>query len=125
MTYYVFLTCLLLDNLQEYLHLLEEAKKRDHRLLLGQSQELFFFSINLGTVAILLDFISFHLLICRSSITRVLLDLLFTLLQLCSPGSCFFLPNGAIIYNKLMDFLRQQYRERGYQEVSVNLLYNN
>jgi len=28
--------------LQEYKHFLEEAKKRDHRLL-GQAQELFFF----------------------------------------------------------------------------------
>jgi len=30
------------DTLQEYKHFLEEAKKRDHRLL-GQAQELFFF----------------------------------------------------------------------------------
>ncbi|XP_062191774.1 threonine--tRNA ligase, mitochondrial 1-like [Phragmites australis] len=73
-------------RLKEYKHLLEEAKKRDHRLL-GQSQELFFF----------------HPL---------------------SPGSCFFLPHGARIYNKLMDFLRQQYRDRGYQEVLSPNIYN-
>ncbi|RHN68745.1 putative threonine--tRNA ligase [Medicago truncatula] len=34
-----------------------------------------------------------------------------------SPGSWFFLPHGALIYNKLMDFIRNQYRHRGYQEV--------
>jgi threonyl-tRNA synthetase len=73
-------------RLKEYKHFLEEAKKRDHRLL-GQSQELFFF----------------HQL---------------------SPGSCFFLPHGARIYNKLMDFMRQQYRDRGYQEVLSPNMYN-
>ncbi|KAM3346647.1 hypothetical protein ACQJBY_020934 [Aegilops geniculata] len=73
-------------RLKEYQHMIEEAKKRDHRLL-GQSQKLFFF----------------HPL---------------------SPGSCFFLPNGAIIYNKLMDFLRKEYRERGYQEVLSPNIYN-
>ncbi|CAM0913102.1 unnamed protein product [Alopecurus aequalis] len=73
-------------RLKEYQHMIEEAKKRDHRLL-GQSQELFFF----------------HPL---------------------SPGSCFFLPNGAIIYNKLMDFMRHEYRERGYQEVLSPNIYN-
>jgi threonyl-tRNA synthetase len=76
----------LLYNLQEYQHMIEEAKKRDHRLL-GQSQELFFF----------------HPL---------------------SPGSCFFLRNGTIIYNKLVDFMRQEYIKRGYQEVLSPNIYN-
>uniref|UniRef100_A0A804P9D1 threonine--tRNA ligase n=1 Tax=Zea mays TaxID=4577 RepID=A0A804P9D1_MAIZE len=73
-------------RLTEYKHFLEEAKKRDHRIL-GKAQELFFF----------------HEL---------------------SPGSCFFLPHGARIYNKLMDFMRQQYRDRGYQEVLSPNIYN-
>ncbi|ORM42022.1 putative threonine-tRNA ligase [Babesia sp. Xinjiang] len=34
-----------------------------------------------------------------------------------SPGSCFWLPNGAKIYNRLVDFMRENYRLRGYQEV--------
>ncbi|KAM0672227.1 threonyl-tRNA synthetase [Ordospora colligata] len=34
-----------------------------------------------------------------------------------SPGSCFFLPNGAIIYNTLIEFLRGEYRKRGFKEV--------
>jgi len=34
-----------------------------------------------------------------------------------SPGSAFFLPNGAKIYNKLMDFIKNEYWERGYDEV--------
>ncbi|KAF6995614.1 hypothetical protein CFC21_012080 [Triticum aestivum] len=34
-----------------------------------------------------------------------------------SPGSCFFLPHGKKIVNKLKAFLRQKYRDRGYQEV--------
>ncbi|CAA6672500.1 unnamed protein product [Spirodela intermedia] len=41
-----------------------------------------------------------------------------------SPGSCFFLPHGARIYNKLMEFIRAQYRERGYQEVLTPNMYN-
>ncbi|KAM0843032.1 hypothetical protein ACQ4PT_057977 [Festuca glaucescens] len=41
-----------------------------------------------------------------------------------SPGSSFFLPNGTIIYNKLMDFMRQEYRKRGYQEVLSPNIYN-
>eukprot|EP00262_Sarcandra_glabra_P018471 TRINITY_DN6639_c0_g1_i1.p1 TRINITY_DN6639_c0_g1~~TRINITY_DN6639_c0_g1_i1.p1 ORF type:complete len:740 (-),score=111.58 TRINITY_DN6639_c0_g1_i1:185-2269(-) len=73
-------------RLKEYLTQLEEAKKRDHRIL-GQNQELFFF----------------HPL---------------------SPGSCFFLPHGTRIYNKLMEFVRAQYRERGYQEVLTPNIYN-
>ncbi|WOL17014.1 threonine--tRNA ligase, mitochondrial 1 [Canna indica] len=73
-------------RLKEYLTLLEEAKKRDHRIL-GQNQDLFFF----------------HPL---------------------SPGSCFFLPHGTRIYNKLIDFLRAQYRDRGYQEVLSPNIYN-
>ncbi|KAL4185465.1 hypothetical protein AMTRI_Chr10g6100 [Amborella trichopoda] len=41
-----------------------------------------------------------------------------------SPGSCFFLPHGTRIYNKLMEFIRDQYRERGYQEVLSPNIYN-
>ncbi|GAB4858821.1 hypothetical protein Ancab_010299 [Ancistrocladus abbreviatus] len=41
-----------------------------------------------------------------------------------SPGSCFFLPHGTRIYNKLMDFIRGEYRDRGYQEVLSPNMYN-
>jgi len=34
-----------------------------------------------------------------------------------SPGSCFFLPNGAHIYNTLVKFIRAEYQKRGFQEV--------
>ncbi|NXI41974.1 SYTC2 ligase, partial [Galbula dea] len=34
-----------------------------------------------------------------------------------SPGSCFFLPRGAHIYNALVEFIRSQYRARGFSEV--------
>ncbi|KAM6039380.1 threonine--tRNA ligase, mitochondrial isoform 2-T2 [Chlamydotis macqueenii] len=34
-----------------------------------------------------------------------------------SPGSCFFLPRGAHIYNALVDFIRSEYRARGFSEV--------
>ena len=34
-----------------------------------------------------------------------------------SPGSTFFFPHGALIYNKLIEFIRQEYRYRGYSEV--------
>jgi hypothetical protein len=52
----------------EYKTRIEEAKKRDHRVV-GTQQELFFF----------------HQL---------------------SPGSCFFQPHGARVYNALMQFIR-------------------
>lgn len=41
-----------------------------------------------------------------------------------SPGSCFFLPHGTIIYNNLVDFIKKQYRERGFSEVITPNLYN-
>lgn len=34
-----------------------------------------------------------------------------------SPGSCFFLPNGTFLYNKLCDLMRSEYLKRGFQEV--------
>eukprot|EP01069_Polyplicarium_translucidae_P008745 Polyplicarium_translucidae@DN3251_c0_g1_i1.p1 len=34
-----------------------------------------------------------------------------------SPGAAFWLPDGAYIYNKLCDFMRSEYRVRGFQEV--------
>ncbi|KAK1413785.1 hypothetical protein QVD17_35568 [Tagetes erecta] len=73
-------------RLKEYIALLEEAKKYDHREL-GKKQELFFF----------------HPL---------------------SPGSCFFLPHGTRITDKLMTFIRSEYRKRGYLEVTTPNMYN-
>lgn len=66
-------------DLAEYLHNLEEAKKRDHRKL-GKELGLF----------------SFHPW---------------------APGSPFFAPKGALIYNGLLEFVRSQYRKYLYQEV--------
>ena len=66
-------------ELKQYLHNLEEAKKRDHRKL-GKDLGLFFFN------------------------------------QL-SPGGPFFTPKGSVIYNQLQGFVRDKYREYGYEEV--------
>lgn len=41
-----------------------------------------------------------------------------------SPGSCFFTPRGAHIYNTLVDFIKNQYRKRGFQEVVSPNIYN-
>ncbi|HZE98704.1 MAG TPA: threonine--tRNA ligase [Planctomycetota bacterium] len=41
-----------------------------------------------------------------------------------SPGAVFFLPKGAIIYNELVAFIREEYRKRGFQEVVTPQLYN-
>ncbi|XP_012092067.1 threonine--tRNA ligase, mitochondrial 1 [Jatropha curcas] len=41
-----------------------------------------------------------------------------------SPGSWFFLPYGTRIYNKLVEFIRAQYRDRGYEEVKSPNIYN-
>eukprot|EP00198_Chlamydomonas_reinhardtii_P006862 XP_001696198.1 threonine-tRNA ligase [Chlamydomonas reinhardtii] len=72
--------------LKDYQHRMEEAKKRDHRVV-GVQQELFFF----------------HPL---------------------SPGSCFFLPHGARIYNNLVGYIREKYWEYEYEEVITPNIYN-
>ncbi|XP_074862765.1 threonine--tRNA ligase 2, cytoplasmic isoform X2 [Carettochelys insculpta] len=41
-----------------------------------------------------------------------------------SPGSCFFLPRGAFIYNMLMDFIREEYHRRNFTEVVSPNVYN-
>ncbi len=41
-----------------------------------------------------------------------------------SPGSPFLLPNGTIIYNELQNFIRGEYKKRGYQEVITPQLFN-
>ncbi|XP_046472210.1 threonine--tRNA ligase 1, cytoplasmic isoform X2 [Neodiprion pinetum] len=41
-----------------------------------------------------------------------------------SPGSCFFQPRGAHLYNTLIDFIRTEYRKRGFQEVVTPNIYN-
>ncbi|XP_076010294.1 threonine--tRNA ligase 1, cytoplasmic isoform X1 [Genypterus blacodes] len=41
-----------------------------------------------------------------------------------SPGSCFFLPKGAFIYNTLIEFIRSEYRNRGFQEVVTPNIFN-
>lgn len=94
--------------LQAHILKLEEAKKYDHRVL-GKNQELFFFD----PVRYVL---SSYFLIFLSDQEWMIFIWLFPLVN-CSPGSCFFLPRGARIYNKLMEFIKNQYRERGYEEV--------
>ncbi|MCM2278196.1 MAG: threonine--tRNA ligase [Oligoflexia bacterium] len=66
-------------ELDEYLHLLEEAKKRDHRKL-GKELELFTFLPE-------------------------------------SPASPFFYPKGAIVYNRLIQYIRDLYVPYEYSEV--------
>lgn len=41
-----------------------------------------------------------------------------------SPGSVFYLPKGAMVYNKLMTFMRDEYAKRGYDEVRTPLIYD-
>ncbi|XP_041961881.1 threonine--tRNA ligase 1, cytoplasmic [Alosa sapidissima] len=41
-----------------------------------------------------------------------------------SPGSCFFLPKGAHIYNSLTDFIKREYRRRGFSEVVTPTLFS-
>ncbi len=41
-----------------------------------------------------------------------------------SPGSPFFYPKGAIIYNELLQFIRHEYFKRGYQEVITPQIFN-
>ncbi|XP_053127908.1 threonine--tRNA ligase 2, cytoplasmic isoform X6 [Hemicordylus capensis] len=41
-----------------------------------------------------------------------------------SPGSCFFLPRGAFLYNTLMDFIKEEYHRRDFTEVVSPNIYN-
>lgn len=41
-----------------------------------------------------------------------------------SPGSCFWLPHGTRIYNNLIDFMKAEYRKRGFEEVISPNMYN-
>jgi threonyl-tRNA synthetase len=73
-------------ELRQYLVLLAEAEKRDHRKI-GKERELFMIH------------------------------------ELALPGSPFFLPAGTIVYDELLNFIRAEYKKRGYQEVITPLLY--
>ena len=74
------------DELSDYLTVLEEAKKRDHRKL---GKELGLFTImNEG------------------------------------PGFPFFLPNGMILKNTLIDYWRQLHTREGYVEISTPMMLN-
>lgn len=41
-----------------------------------------------------------------------------------SPGSAFWYPRGAHIYNKLIDFIKKEYRKRGFREIITPNMYN-
>nr|XP_056722009.1 threonine--tRNA ligase 1, cytoplasmic-like [Euleptes europaea] len=41
-----------------------------------------------------------------------------------SPGSCFFLPRGAFIYNTLINFIKEEYHRRDFTEVLSPNIYN-
>jgi threonyl-tRNA synthetase len=41
-----------------------------------------------------------------------------------SPGSCFFLPHGTRLYNRLVEYIRAQYHKRGYCEVVTPNVFN-
>lgn len=40
-----------------------------------------------------------------------------------SPGSSFFLPHGTRVFNRLANFIREEYRKRGYDEVITPLIF--
>lgn len=72
------------ESLDAYLHMLEEAAKRDHRKL-GKELEIF-------------------------------------TLQEEGPGFPFFLPNGMIIRNQLIEYWRQVHRRYGYEEIMTPMI---
>ncbi len=41
-----------------------------------------------------------------------------------SPGAAFFLPKGTAIFNELVNFIRTEYRKRGFQEIITPQLFN-
>ncbi len=73
-------------DLDEYLHNLEEAEKRDHRKI-GREMDLF---------------------MMRDE----------------APGFPFFLPNGMVLKNTLLDYWREIHHKAGYVEISTPLIMN-
>jgi len=71
-------------ELRQYLDMLEEAKKRDHRKL-GKELELFMFHET-------------------------------------APGMPYWLPNGVVIYNELINFWREEHAHRDYHEIVSPLM---
>jgi len=74
------------EELDEYVHMMEEAEKRDHRKL-GKELGIFMLS----------DF---------------------------GPGFPFFLPNGMIIRNLLIDYWREVHKRYGYTEIMTPMILN-
>ncbi|MBW9146672.1 threonine--tRNA ligase [Clostridium sp. CM028] len=74
------------SELDEYLNMLEEAKKRDHRKL-GKELKLF-----------------------------ALMDE--------GPGFPFFLPNGVVLKNKLIEYWREIHKKAGYVEIETPMVLN-
>ncbi|MBK1810252.1 threonine--tRNA ligase [Clostridium sp. YIM B02505] len=74
------------SELDQYLNMLEEAKKRDHRKL-GKELKLFAL-MNEG------------------------------------PGFPFFLPNGVVLKNKLIEYWRELHKKYGYEEIETPLILN-
>ena len=74
------------DELDNYINMIEEAKKRDHRKL-GRELELFMIS----------DY---------------------------GPGFPFFLPNGMLIRNTLMDFWTKKHLENDYKQIMTPIMLN-
>lgn len=72
------------EELDNYLHMLEEAAKRDHRKL-GKELDIF-----------------------------VIMEE--------GPGFPFFLPNGMVIRNELINYWRQVHRRYGYQEIKTPMI---
>ena len=93
-------------QMEEHKKFLEEAAKRDHRKIGKVCYS--FFSIEFF----------YHLLLIFIQEQE-----LFFFHEL-SPGSCFFLPHGARIYNTLVEYLREEYWKRDYQEVITPNMYN-
>ncbi|HMC55688.1 MAG TPA: TGS domain-containing protein, partial [Gemmatimonadaceae bacterium] len=73
------------EDLDAYLHRLEEAKRRDHRVV-GKALDLF-------------------------------------MMHPFAPGAVFWTEKGTIIYNELVDYVRERQREH-FKEIKTPLLYN-
>ena len=74
------------EELDEHMHMLEEAKKRDHRKI-GREMDLF-------------------------------------MMRDAAPGFPFFLPNGMILNNTLLEYWREIHHKAGYVEISTPLIMN-
>jgi len=101
-------------QMTEYKKWIEEAEKRNHRKI-GKVRDSTS-SLHLGLERVETQSAELTFASCFSSLFFLLQEQELFMFHELSPGSPFFLPHGMRIYNALIAFIKEEYRDRGYEE---------